>query len=97
MDSSSHSALWLAVHAAYEAHDLDEARRLLQNGTSPLECSTILHCGDEDYVRWLLSNELISLPPGVAEIWPDLQELQLQCNSIDEAARPRCILHGKLE
>lgn len=97
MDSSSHSALWLAVHAAYEAHDLDEARRLLRNDDSEPDCSDILHCSDKDYLLWLLSNKLISLPHGAAETWPDLQELQLQCNSIDEEARPRCILHGKLE
>lgn len=92
---TTHAELWHAVHAAYEEHNPDEARRLLRNGSHGLDCSTILRCGDEDYIRWLLSNDLI-IPPTVTDIWPELQELQLQCPALPEEFRPGCILTGNL-
>lgn len=95
MGNHSHAALWNAVYLAYENHDPAEARRLLRNGGSTIDCSRILRCGDEDYIRWLLSNELIS-PPSVTDIWPELQELQLQCPALPESDRPACILTGHL-
>ncbi len=44
-------ALWQAVHAAYEDRNPDEARRLLSHGGATIDCSRILRCGDEDYIR----------------------------------------------
>lgn len=95
MGNHSHAALWHAVHQAYENRAPDEARRLLRNGSAGRDCSSILRCGDEDYVRWLLNHELIS-PPAVTDIWPELQELQLQCPALPESERPACILTGNL-
>ena len=92
----SQSRLWQQVYAAYEARDLDEARRLLANRKEDYACHDILLCGDENYVRWLLSNELIQPPGNTEETWPELQELQLQCNSLLEQKRPACILSGKI-
>ena len=92
MEATPHAVLWQAVHAAYEARDPDEARRLLHAGTPVPDCSILLRCGDEDYIRWLLSHELISLSPADTEAWPTLQERQLQCNALTESARPACIL-----
>lgn len=92
----SQSRLWQQVYAAYEARDLDEARRLLANRKEDYACHDILLCGDENYVRWLLSNELIQPPGNTEETWPGLQELQLQCNSLIEQKRPACILSGKI-
>ena len=92
----SQSRLWQQVYAAYEARDLDEERRLLANRKEDYACHDILLCGDENYVRWLLSNELIQPPGNTEEPWPGLQELQLQCNSLIEQKRPACILSGKI-
>lgn len=97
MDSTTPSSLWQAVHTAYENRDLEEARRLLRNGASPLACSAILRCGDEDYVRWLLSHELITPPPDLEETWPELQERQLQCDALPESERPDCVINGEIK
>ena len=90
------SPLWLAVYNAYESHNVAEARRLLKADEQPPACSDIMRCSDIDYVRWLLSNDLI--PPTIdsRSTWPELEELQLQCNALSEAARPACILKGEL-
>lgn len=93
---TTHTELWQAVHTAYEAHNPDEARRLLNSGGTAPDCSVVLRCGDEDYVRWLLSNELIA-PPTAADVWPELQELQLQCPALPEEDRPACILDGNIQ
>lgn len=93
---TTQAELWHAVHTAYEERNPDEARRLLHTGSADLDCSVVLRCGDEDYIRWLLSNELIH-PPTVTEVWPELQELQLQCPALAEADRPACILNGDLK
>ena len=93
---TTHADLWHAVHTAYEEHNPEEARRLLHTGSTAPDCSLVLRCGDEDYIRWLLSNDLIS-PPPAADVWPELQELQLQCPALAESARPGCILNGDLE
>ena len=90
------SPLWQAVYNAYESHDVDEARRLLNCETQTPDCSTLLRCKDIDYVRWLLSNELLPLPADSRDTWPGIQEIQLQCNMLSEAARPDCILKGDL-
>ena len=90
------SPLWLAVYNAYESHDVAEARRLLHcEGQTP-DCSELLRCSDVDYVRWLLSNELIPKTADNRETWPGLEELQLQCDALREAARPACILKGEI-
>ena len=87
--------LWNAVHAAYEAHAPEEARRLLQSNSDLVDCSLIVRCGDEDYLRWLLSNDLLpSEALAAVEAWPGLQERQLQCDALPAAQRPRCILQG---
>ncbi|MBE6416435.1 MAG: hypothetical protein E7032_07900 [Akkermansiaceae bacterium] len=93
---TTHTELWQAVHTAYEAHNPDEARRLLNSSGEVPDCSLILRCGDEDYIRWLLSNELIAAPT-TTEQWPELQELQLQCPALQEADRPACILDGNIK
>ena len=90
------SPLWSAVYNAYESHDVDEARRLLHSEEPPPDCGTILRCSNVDYVRWLLSNDLIPQSTSNRDTWPDLEELQLQCNALSEAARPACILKGEL-
>lgn len=51
-----------AIHAAYEARNLDEARRLLQNNPSPINCSLLANCKDEQYLQWLLDNHFIDSP-----------------------------------
>ena len=89
-------ALWQAVHAAYEDRNPDEARRLLSHGGATADCSRILRCGDEDYIRWLLSLDILSQPSD-SEAWPDLQEIQLQCPALPESERPGCIMEGILE
>ena len=89
-------ALWQAVHAAYEDRNPDEARRLLSHGGATADCSRILRCGDEDYIRWLLSLDLLPQQQNF-DAWPDLQEIQLQCPALPEADRPACILNGILE
>lgn len=95
MEDQPHAAFWQSVHTAYENRDPAEARRLLQNAQEPVNCAPVLRCDDEDYIRWLLSNNLI--PTGaITETWPELQELQLQCTALPEAARPDCILKGNL-
>ena len=94
MMNDSHAAFWQAVHTAYENKAPDEARRLLRSNNPPPDCSRILRWGDEDYVRWLLSNDLIA-PPPADEVWPELQEIQLQCPALPEAQRPGCILEGR--
>lgn len=94
--SMSITPLWQAVYNAYETHDTAEARRLLQSATQPPDCSSILRCGDEDYIRWLLSHDLLPAPSSDEDTWPGLQELQLQCQSVQEVARPDCILKGTL-
>ena len=89
--------LWQAVYAAYEAKDPEEARRLLNTGREILNCSILLHCEDEDYLRWLLHHQLI-FPTGKneeLEHWPGLQEKQLQCDTLPEPQRPGCILNGE--
>ena len=93
---SSLSPLWQAVYNAYESHDTDEARRLLHSEKQAPDCSTLLHCGNEDYIRWLLSNDILPLAGITPANWPGLQEIQLQCSALDEAARPDCILTGEL-
>ena len=93
---TTQAELWQAVHTAYEERNPDEARRLLHTGAAAPDCSVVLRCGDEDYIRWLLSNELI-IPPTVTDVWPELQELQLQCPALPEADRPACILNGDLK
>ena len=95
-DMSSLSPLWQAVYSAYETHDTNEARRLLYNEKQPPDCSHLLRCGNEDYIRWLLSNELLPLAEIDPAEWPELQEIQLQCSALDEAARPDCVLTGKI-
>lgn len=92
---TAQAELWQAVHTAYEEHNPDEARRLLHTGVTAADCSLVLRCGDEDYIRWLLSNEVIT-PPSATEVWPELQELQLQCSALAEESRPSCILNGDL-
>lgn len=95
MEDSSREELWQAVHAAFERHDPAEARRLLQSGTCPPDCSWLAGCSDEDFLRWLLSHRL--LPSGAVETgWPSLQELQLQCDALAEADRPACVLRGEV-
>ncbi|MBR1982065.1 MAG: hypothetical protein IKA23_04870 [Akkermansia sp.] len=93
-----HEAMWQAIHAAYEARDPAEARRLLQHATPQLTCDYLHRCSDEDYIKWLLENQLIpSGDLGSAEdAWPGLQESQLQCNALPEAQRPDCIVDGNL-
>ena len=88
-------ALWQAVHAAYEDRNPDEARRLLSHGGATIDCSRILRCGDEDYIRWLLSLDLLPQQQNF-NTWPDLQEIQLQCPALPEADRPACSLNGLL-
>lgn len=88
--------LWQAVYNAYESHDVAEARRLLSCKEQIPDCSTILRCSDIDYVHWLLSNNLVPRTEDVWNTWPEIQEIQLQCNSLSEAARPDCILKGDL-
>ena len=88
--------LWLAVYNAYESHNVAEARRLLNGDEQPPDCSDILRCSDIDYVRWLLSNDLIPSTIDSWSTWPELEELQLQCNALSEADRPTCILKGEL-
>lgn len=97
MEPTHHDALLQAVHAAYESRDADEARRLLQNGKEPVNCSIFLHCDDADYLQWLLSNNIITTSETETEHWPGLQEKQLQCNALPEIERPRCILSGEWE
>lgn len=95
MELSFRADLWQAVHEAYENRAPEEARRLLQSRTPAPDCSLILRCGDEDYVRWLLSNDIIT-PPSADDVWPELQEIQLQCSALPESARQTCILNGQL-
>lgn len=98
MEESDTPALWQALQTAYEQHNPEEARRLLNNGTVPRDCSHIRNCCDTEYLRWLLDNRLIeSLPPPAAVSWPELQEKQLQCSILPEAERPSCILEGEWE
>ncbi len=98
MEESDTPALWQALQTAYEQHNPEEARRLLNNGTVPRDCSHIRNCCDTEYLRWLLDNRLIeSLPPPAAVSWPELQEKQLQCSILPEAERPACILEGEWE
>lgn len=90
------STLWQAVHAAYEARDLNEARRLLCNGVCQVDFTHMPYRDDVEYITWLLSHQL--LPPSQEPPeWPTLQERQLQCDALDESARPRCILQGEWE
>ena len=96
MDLPFHADLWQAVHTAYENRAPEEARRLLGSRMPLPECSRLLRCGDEDFVRWLLSNDIIA-PPPAAEVWPELQELQLQCSALPEENRPACIMDGQLK
>lgn len=96
MNTSPQAALWQAVHAAYEARNLPEARRLLHHSNPPSLCDYLHHCDDEEYVCWLLDNNLIPTNTQ-APAWPDLQERQLQCNALPESERPRCIQHGEWE
>lgn len=95
MESDSLAPLLQAVHAAYERRDIDEARRLLHSTDTLMDCSRFLHCGDEDYIRWLLSNAILPLDPTDAQTWPSLQERQLQCDALTEMERPRCIIEGE--
>ena len=95
-DMNTDSPLWLAVYNAYESHDVAEARRLLNDEKQAPDCGFFLHCSDVDYVRWLLSNGLIPPTTNNWDNWPELEELQLQCNALSEAARPACILKGEL-
>ena len=89
-------ALWQAVHAAYENRNPYEARRLLNHSGALLDCSRIRQCSDEDFIRWLLSLDILQ-PQGITASWPDLQEIQLQCPALPEAERPACIMEGILE
>ena len=88
-------ALWQAVHEAYENRNPDEARRLLAHSGATLNCSRIRHCENEDYIRWLLSLDIFQTKVD-SEIWPDLQEIQLQCPALPETDRPACIIKGLL-
>ena len=98
MEEADTTALWQALQTAYEQHNPEEARRLLNNGTAPRNCSHICNCSDSEYLRWLLDNRLIeTLPPPAAASWPELQEKQLQCNILPEAEHPSCILEGEWE
>ena len=98
MEESDTTALWQALQTAYEQHNPEEARRLLNNGTAPRNCSHIRTCSDSEYLRWLLDNRLIeTLPPPAAASWPELQEKQLQCSILPEAEHPSCILEGEWE
>ena len=90
------SSLWQAVHSAYESHDIAEARRLLHSDKELPDCKLLIRCGEEDYIRWLLSNDLLPLQTINKSDWPELQEIQLQCSSLSEEARPDCILEGNL-
>lgn len=94
---SSDNNLWHAVHEAYETHDINEARRLLQKAPLPLACSPLKRCDDIDYIRWLLSNDLILISADDSAQWPELQELQLQCSALNEEERPACILNGEIK
>ena len=96
MEHMETTLLWLAVYNAYESRDAEEARRLLQSEESTPDCSIPLRCGDLEYVRWLLSNDLIPRSEQYSNIWPELEEIQLQCNALNEPARPACILNGDL-
>ncbi|MBR5879744.1 MAG: hypothetical protein IKY91_09315 [Akkermansia sp.] len=89
-------ALWQAVHAAYEERNPDEARRLLSHGGVTMDCSRIWRCGDEDYIRWLLSLDILQAQAD-SDSWPGLQEIQLQCPALPESARPACIMEGLVE
>jgi hypothetical protein len=96
MDTPPSAALLQAVHAAYESHNPEEARRLLHTQASLSDCHAILRCGDEAYLNWLLSHDL--LPTGQSTTsWPEMQERQLQCDALAEPERPRCILTGEWE
>lgn len=91
------SPFWQAVHNAYETHDVAEARRLLHSVQEVPDCSLLLRCNDEDYIRWLLNNELLPMHADDNKYdWPGLQELQLQCSALNEPAQPDCILNGRL-
>lgn len=93
----THARLLHDLHTAYENHAPDEARRLLRLNRQKINCSALLRCGDEDYIRWLLTHDILPLPTGATETWPELQEIQLQCNALNEAQRPGCILKGELK
>lgn len=95
MESHTDDQLWQDVHKAYEEHDLQEAGRLLGKAPAAMDCSRLADCGDIDYFRWLLNQQMLVLTAGNADSWPGLQEKQLQCNALEESARPRCILHGE--
>lgn len=96
MDTPPQTPLLQAVHAAYEARNPDEARRLLHTRANQSDCHAILRCGDAAYLRWLLSHEI--LPTGQSPAtWPEIQEKQLQCNALTEQERPKCILTGEWE
>ena len=97
MQNQDPETLWLAVYAAYEAKDPEEARRLLHTGSDIMNCGLLHHCGDEEYLRWLLHHQLIfpAEKNEETERWPGLQEKQLQCDTLPEHQRPGCILNGE--
>ena len=96
MESPEQPAWWHSLHRAYEEHNPDEARRLLNDGRLPDSCPPVQGCHDRDYIRWLLEHDLIApASPRDEETWPDKQERQLQCDALEEAARPDCILKGE--
>ena len=97
MQNQDPETLWQAVYAAYEAKDPEEARRLLHTGRDIMNCGLLHHCGDEEYLRWLLHHQLIfpAAKDEEAERWPGLQEKQLQCDALPESQRPGCILNGE--
>lgn len=98
MEESDSPALWQALQTAYEQHNPEEARRLLNNGTIPLNCSQFRNCSDIEYLRWLQDNKFLETQAPPAEYaWPELQEKQLQCSLLPEAERPACILEGEWE
>ncbi len=98
MEHPDETALWQALHTAYEERNPQEARRLLNNGTLPRACSLFQRCGDIDYLRWLQENKLVGTPSDSApETWPERQEKLLQCDALPEAERPSCIIDGEWE
>lgn len=97
MDTPEEAQFWNALHEAYESHNPEEARRLFQQSGTVVNCSILQRCGDEQYIQWLLHNNIIHGEQEGHESWPGLQERQLQCNDLDESQRPRCILEGDWE
>ncbi len=95
MESHTDDQLWQDVHKAYEEHNLQETGRLPGKAPAAIDCRSLPGCGDIDYFRWLHNQQMRILTAGKAAPCPGIQEKQLQCNTLEEKARPRCILHSE--